>query len=48
MQPGMVFVLHTDLMVHPEKLGILVGSSYAMTDAGLEHLAGGDFDLLVV
>ncbi len=48
MQPGMVFVLHTDLMVHPEQTGILVGSSFAMTESGLEHLAGGDFDLAVV
>ena len=38
--PGSTFVLHACLLDEPEQTGVVVGGTYAMTDAGLEMLAG--------
>lgn len=44
--PGMTFVMHACLLEQSEALGVLVGGTYAMTEAGLVQLAGaGDCDL---
>jgi len=49
LQPGMVFVLHAYLQLNEERLGVLQGGTYALTDAGLEMLVGGgDLPLEVV
>jgi len=46
-QPGMTFVMHTCLLDEAQALGVLVGGTYAMTEAGLVQLAGaGECDLL--
>ena len=45
--PGMSFVLHT-YATSPEGEGILIGGAYALTEAGLETLSGGDLELCVV
>jgi Xaa-Pro dipeptidase len=44
---GMSFVLHT-CATSPEGEGILIGGAYALTDAGLETLSGGDLELCAV
>jgi hypothetical protein len=43
----MSFVLHT-CATSPEGEGILIGGAYALTDAGLETLSGGDLELCAV
>jgi Xaa-Pro dipeptidase len=41
LEPGMVFVLHAYIQLLEEKLGIIQGGTYALSDAGLEMLVGG-------
>jgi Xaa-Pro aminopeptidase len=41
LEPGMVFVLHAYLQLVDEDIGIIQGGTYALTDAGIEMLAGG-------
>jgi len=41
MQPGMVFVLHAYLQLEDERLGVLQGGTYALTEDGGEMLVGG-------
>jgi Xaa-Pro aminopeptidase len=49
LEPGMVFVLHAYIQLLEEKLGIIQGGTYTLTDAGLEMLVGGGaVDLEVV
>lgn len=49
MQPGMVFVLHGYLQLNDERLGVIQGGTYALTDAGVEMLVGGgDIPLEIV
>lgn len=38
--PGSTFVLHACLLDEAASLGVLVGGTYAVTDEGLEQLAG--------
>jgi len=38
--PGSTFVLHACLLDEAAPLGVLVGGTYAMTETGLEQLAG--------
>jgi Xaa-Pro aminopeptidase len=46
LEPGMVFVLHACLELPDEALGVILGGTYALTDTGLECLAGaGDVPL---
>lgn len=40
LEPGMVFVLHGCLELPEERLGVILGGTYALTDDGLEMLAG--------
>jgi Xaa-Pro aminopeptidase len=43
---GTTFVLHACLLDEPERIGVLVGGTYVMTDAGYELLSGaGDVEL---
>ncbi len=45
--PGMTFVLHTCLLDEAERIGVLVGGTYAMTETGYELLSGaGDVELI--
>ncbi|MBT6117825.1 MAG: aminopeptidase P family protein [Rhodospirillaceae bacterium] len=46
-EPGMTFVLHTNA-TSSDGCGVLIGGAYALTDAGLETLSGGDLELRVV
>jgi len=39
--PNMVFVLHACLELPAEDIGVVQGGTYALTDGGLEMLAGG-------
>jgi Xaa-Pro aminopeptidase len=39
--PGMVFVLHACLELPDERLGVVQGGTYAMTESGLTMLVGG-------
>jgi Xaa-Pro aminopeptidase len=49
MQAGMVFVLHGYLQLVEERVGILQGGTYALSETGLEMLVGGgDVPLEVV
>lgn len=49
MQVGMVFVLHAYLQVVDERLGVIQGGTYALTENGLEMLiGGGDVPLEVI
>jgi Xaa-Pro dipeptidase len=49
LEPGMVFVLHAYIQLLEEKLGVIQGGTYALTDSGLEMLVGGgDVELEVV
>jgi Xaa-Pro aminopeptidase len=48
LEPGMVFVLHACVELPDEGIGIIQGGTYALTDSGLELLAGaGDVELHV-
>ncbi|MCH7997429.1 MAG: aminopeptidase P family protein [Chloroflexi bacterium] len=47
-QAGMVFYLHTCLQLPEEKIGILIGASYLLTDQGPEQLNDGNPDLAVL
>ncbi len=38
--PGTTFVLHACLLDEPAGLGVVVGGTYAVTDSGIERLAG--------
>ena len=40
MLPGSAFVLHACLLDEPASLGVLVGGTYAVTEDGVEQLAG--------
>ena len=47
LHPGTTFVLHACLLDEVERIGVLVGGTYAITDDGYEMLCGaGDVDLL--
>jgi Xaa-Pro dipeptidase len=49
LEPGMVFVLHAYIQLLEEKLGIIQGGTYTLTDTGLDMLVGGGaVDLEVV
>lgn len=49
LEPGMVFVLHACLQLQEEQIGIVQGGTWALSDSGLEMLAGGgDVELEVV
>jgi Xaa-Pro aminopeptidase len=49
LEPGMVFVLHAYIQLLEEKLGIIQGGTYTLTDTGLDMLVGGGaIDLEVV
>jgi Xaa-Pro dipeptidase len=49
LEPGMVFVLHAYIQLLEEKLGVIQGGTYTLTDSGLEMLVGGgDVELEVV
>jgi Xaa-Pro aminopeptidase len=49
LQPGMVFVLHAYLQLLEERLGVIQGGTYALTETGLEMLVGGgDVELEVL
>ena len=41
LEPGMVFVLHAYIQLLEERLGIIQGGTYALTNNGLERLVGG-------
>jgi len=41
LEPGMVFVLHAYIQLLEEKLGIIQGGTYALSNTGLEMLVGG-------
>jgi Xaa-Pro dipeptidase len=41
LEPGMVFVLHAYIQLIEEKLGVIQGGTFALTDTGLEMLVGG-------
>jgi hypothetical protein len=46
LQPGIAFVLHACLLDETAQVGVVVGGTYAMTEAGVELLAGaGAIDL---
>jgi Xaa-Pro dipeptidase len=46
LQPGIAFVLHACLLDETAEVGVVVGGTYAMTEAGVELLAGaGAIDL---
>jgi Xaa-Pro dipeptidase len=46
LQPGIAFVLHACLLDETASVGVVVGGTYAMTEAGVERLAGaGAIDL---
>ena len=46
LEPGTTFVLHACLLDEAESLGVLVGATYAMTEAGAEMISGaGDVEL---
>ena len=46
LQPGVAFVLHACLLNETAQIGVVVGGTYAMTDVGIERLAGaGAIDL---
>jgi Xaa-Pro dipeptidase len=46
LEPGIAFVLHACLIDEAANVGVVVGGTYALTDAGLERLAGaGPVDL---
>jgi hypothetical protein len=48
-ETGMVFYLHSCLQFMDEKIGILQGGTYHVTETGVEMLCGsGDHELLVV
>ncbi len=40
LQPGIAFVLHACLLDETAQVGVVVGGTYAMTEAGVELLAG--------
>ena len=45
-QPGITFVLHACLLDETARVGVVVGGTYAMTESGIELLAGaGPIDL---
>ena len=47
LQPGVAFVLHACLLDEPTRVGVVVGGTYAMTEVGVEQLAGaGPLDLV--
>lgn len=48
LEPGMVFVLHQAFQFPEERLGVIIGGTYALTESGLEVLTGGDLELEVV
>ena len=49
LQPGIAFVLHACLLDESAQVGVVVGGTYAMTEAGVELLAGaGAVDLHTV
>ena len=49
MEAGMVFVLHAYLQLVEERLGVIQGGTYALTESGVEMLVGGgDVPLEVV
>ncbi len=49
LEPGMVFVLHSCLELPEERLGVIQGGTWAMTESGLRPIAGaGDSDLVVL
>ncbi len=48
LMPGMVLLLHQAFQFPYERLGVIIGGTYALTDNGLEVLSGGDFELEVV
>lgn len=41
LEPGMVFVLHAYIQLLEERLGVIQGGTYALTNSGLEMLVGG-------
>ena len=46
LEVGTTFVLHACLLDEPERIGVLVGGTYVITDAGYELLSGaGDVEL---
>ena len=46
LRPGIAFVLHACLLDETARVGVVVGGTYAMTEAGVELLAGaGAIDL---
>ena len=49
LEPGMVFVLHAYIQLLEERLGIIQGGTYALSEKGIEMLVGGgDVELEVV
>jgi Xaa-Pro aminopeptidase len=40
LEPGIAFVLHACLLDESARVGVVVGGTYAMTETGVELLAG--------